>query len=93
MTTLRPAPVPTTQLDYNPTARTYYGDISSTHGLGRVYDDACDEGLTLVSATTGREIVFAVAQIDRDSEGDITVWYLTPATPGAPDIAVVLFND
>jgi hypothetical protein len=47
--------------------------------FGRVYDDACDTGLTLVSQRTGREVVFVVEREDRDAEGDVTLWKLEPA--------------
>jgi len=46
--------------------------------FGQVYDDACDEGIVLVSHKTGREVVCAVEKVDTDSEGDVAGWNLVP---------------
>lgn len=91
---LRPAPVPTAQFNYVAAERKFVGEISSTHGFGRVYDDACDEGLTLVSRT-GREVVFVVDSVERESDGTVTKWTLRPAdrAGATADLRVVLFND
>lgn len=63
--------------------------------FGRVYDDACDEGLTVVSSRTGRQVVFVVDATVRDNDGDITEWVLTPVNPA--DASTVrglrIFND
>jgi hypothetical protein len=75
--TLKPAPVSTRQLTYDPARRTFTGEISSTNGLGRVYADACDDGLTLVSTRTGAELVFVVQHVEYDREGDLMLWELT----------------
>ncbi len=90
--TLKPAPVSTRQLSWFADERRYVGEISSTNGFGRVYDDACDEGLTLVSARTGNEQVFVVADVDVDSEGDVRFWTLKPVDRHL-DVSVTLFND
>lgn len=92
---LRPAPVPAAQLSYNAGLRQYVGEISSTHGFGRVWDDACDQGLTLIGRT-GTEIVFVVIEAHRSADGDTTDWLLRPAAPVEPrlaDLTLVLFND
>lgn len=39
--------------------------------LGRVYDDACDVGLTLVSHRTGAKVVYALHGEKRNSEGEL----------------------
>lgn len=90
---LKPRPVSTAQFSYFGAAAQFVGEVSSTNGLGRVYDDAADEGLTLVSARTGREVVFVVSEVHFDREGDLTHWTLRPATPQAFDVTLVLFND
>lgn len=77
---LRPAPISTRQFSYDRKRYLFTAEISSTAGLGRVYDDACDEGLTLVSARTGTEMVFVVEFVSRDAEGDILFWYLRPVS-------------
>jgi hypothetical protein len=68
------------------------------HGVdfGRVYDDACDVGLTFRSHRTGREVVYVVENEKRDSEGDLLYWDLGPADlrdrrTGVPTIRI--FND
>lgn len=46
---LRPCPVSTDRFHWQPERRLFVGEYSDLNGLGRVYDDACDLGLTLVS--------------------------------------------
>jgi hypothetical protein len=84
MTILKPAPVSSRQFSWHGPRRfgdegEYVGEISSTNGFGRVYDDAADEGLTLVSARTGQEVVFVVDHTERDRDGDVLFWLLRPA--------------
>lgn len=62
--------------------------------LGRVYDDACDVGFTLVTA--GREVTYVERFHSRHPiEGDLLWTDFTPADPRAkshsPDIR--LYND
>jgi hypothetical protein len=90
MAILKPAPVSTRQLAYDATRKLFVGEISSTRGFGRVYDDACDEGLTLVSHLTGAEVVFAVWDKKRDAEGDVLSWELR-SVDGR--YTMTLFND
>lgn len=92
---LRPAPVSTRQFAYDARERKFIGEISDTHGFGRVYDDAADEGLTLVSHRTGAEVVFAVWADRRDADGDVTSWELRPVREVGAMVGVtlVLFND
>ena len=91
---LRPAPVPIRQFTWLPAERLFVGEISSTHGLGRVWDDSCDEGLTIV-ATSGNEVVFAVEKTLRNDEGEMTGWELRPAVRTGPnaDLRLLLLND
>jgi hypothetical protein len=96
MTVLTPARTSTRQLSWQAADRVYAGEISSTNGLGRVFDDACDEGLTLVSARTGREMVFMVDHVTRDEEdGTILVWTLIPVNRADRQLvtSIQLFND
>ena len=94
-TTLRPAPVGTGQFHYDAHTRTFTAEASDTNGLGRVWDDAADEGLTLVSSRTGRERVFVVTDEHRDADGDVTHWTLKSVTGRAVDAqyTLTLFND
>jgi len=91
-TTLNPNPVSTAQLTWNPDAREYVGEISSTHGFGRVWIDSCDEGLTLVSKRTGEHATFVVCHTERDIDGDVAYWILEAADRSV-DVTVRLFND
>ena len=45
--------------------------------LSRVYDDACDLGVLVVSPRTGAEAVFYLASEDTDGE-DVYGWRLRP---------------
>lgn len=58
---------------YSPSDNTFVACASDLRGfrLGRIYDDACDVGFTLISQRTGREIVFALAHEERDRDGDL----------------------
>lgn len=92
---LKPCPVSTDRFNYIASDNTFVADASDLNGFGRVYDDACDLGVTLVSAKTGREVVFVVTAERRDGEGEILFWELRPATldtrrsPGT----VQIYND
>lgn len=71
--------------------------------FGRVYDDACDEGITLVSERTGQHIVFVVDDIDYygpEHEREIGGWRLKPAPEGVrgnrkhlADLRMLIIND
>lgn len=63
------------------------GDKSSL--FSRVYDDACDVGLTLIGRT--REIVFVITEIEKDSEGDLIYYELTSISE--PGWTITIFND
>jgi hypothetical protein len=89
-TVLTARPVSTRQFSYDAASSTFSAEVSSTNGLGRVYADACDVGLTLVSSRTGRSIVFVVTGEDRDGEGDLRAWHL--AAVGAP-YRMIVWND
>jgi len=94
---LHPSPVSTRFFTWCNDIRTFVAEASSLPvKFGRVYADACDEGLTLVSARTGREVVFVIDEIGHDEDDDLTHWDLVvaPGQPGAnPDCRVRVFND
>ena len=92
---LSPKPVSTRQFAWVPETREFVAEISDTNGLGQVYDDACDEGLTLVSARTGNTVVFVVQETHyRDSQGEVGWWILKPASGRSGlDCTITLFND
>lgn len=87
-TTLKPAPVSILQISAV-SGKTFSAEICSTNGLGRVYADSCDTGLTVIG-TTGREVVFVVEDEHRDREQELTHWTLR-STCGT--FTLVLFND
>jgi hypothetical protein len=89
---LKPNPISTTQFTWDKASKTFIGEISSTHGFGRVYNDSADEGLTLVSQWTGREMVFVVEHTERDQDGDVQFWLLKPVDRSLW-ATVKLFND
>lgn len=90
---LTPPATNTRQLTWVPKNREYVGEMSSTNGFGRVYDDACDEGMTLVSSGTGATLVFVVDHTERDVEGDVKFWLLRPVDPRLDAFTVRIFND
>jgi hypothetical protein len=91
--TLRPCPVSAAQFTWCPEERMFVAEASTFgRGLGRVYADACDEGLTLVSRYPGRsDVVFVVERIE-SRDGDALWWDLVPVN-GDPGFTVRIFND
>jgi hypothetical protein len=93
MTVLRPNPVNAAMFMWNAEDRTYFIDMSQLGGFGRVYDDACDEGLTLVERHGLREVVCVVEDQKMDRDNDITMWVLKPVRPyKGPPFTIKVFN-
>jgi len=64
--------------------------------FGRVYDDACDQGLVLVSQRTGMAVTFVVTKTLTQSYGDETEvqgWELKPVEKPWAGMKMVIFND
>lgn len=64
--------------------------------MGPLFDDACDEGFTLVSHLTDKEILYFYADKVYDEEGDVERWNFKECElPGKPyfGTSVVVFND
>lgn len=65
----------------------------------QVYPDSCDEGLTLVSHVTGKEVDYVVNHTEKDKEGEIQFWELIPTkpsirrVPAAKGTKIKIFND
>lgn len=59
-------------------------------GMGLVYDDAADQGITIVGKK--QEITFAVERADFRA-CELVGWHLAPITKGAPNVRVVVIND
>ncbi len=69
-------------------------DFGKNWNFERVWDDACDEGMTIVSHHTGKKVVYAVDHIERDRENDLLYWDLKPADRVDSHLPTVrIFND
>lgn len=94
---LKPSPISTRRFFYQKDAGLLTAEISDFgpgFGFGQVYDDACDEGLTLVSHKTGTEVTYGVEHVERDREGDLLYWDLRPADRKLDYLPTVrIFND
>jgi hypothetical protein len=101
---LRPAPVQISTFTWDPRTRTLSAEASELPPFGRVYDDACDVGFTVLGHHA--EVVFALQEEHRDREGDVTHWTFVPAKPGErsrvttaiklgapPAVSIVVWND
>ena len=77
------APVSTKQLNYDKETKTFSADMSQLDQGRRVnvwrqaYSDACDEGIMVISHTTGKEVMYVVERTD-ENDGDIRGWHLVP---------------
>lgn len=89
---------------YQANTKTFITEASDLGRVGedlfeRIYPDACDEGLVIISDKTNTEMVFFLADTETDPEGDTTAWHLrlTPECvrrrPDLADMRVVIFND
>lgn len=87
---------------YEAANRTFTAEASALAGgsrspFGRVYPDACDEGLVIRGR--GAEIAYAVTEVKRDNDNDLMYWKLTPTpeslrrVPAARGTSVVVLND
>ena len=99
MTVLHPVAVPANLFTWqgnHGTAEhsTLFGPLREGRSFGRVYDDACDEGLTVIG--TREEIVFAVNGTN-SNEGEILGWELCSISrkTGRPDgrFSLLVIND
>jgi hypothetical protein len=44
--------------------------------MSRLYNDACDEGIFVVSEKTGATVKFYLSHTETDGEGDLLAWHL-----------------
>ena len=91
---LNPAPISSNKFQYCSKSNSFIAEASELRGfkLGRVYDDACDEGFSIVSEKTGKSAVFAlVAEIIHNEE--LGGWNFVCVTPGLKHLKAVIFND
>jgi hypothetical protein len=92
MTLLRPRPVNATRFLWDADTRTYTIDMSMLGGFGRAFDDACDEGLTLVERHGLREVVCVVDDTVKNRDGDVIIWVLKPWRYKGPPFTVEVLN-
>ncbi len=64
----------------------------------QIYDDACDIGIAIRSAITGKVVGFSLHKIKKDADGDIQFWeyHLCPEyarDPKCKGLKVIIFND
>lgn len=93
---LSPCPLHSDYFSYHADSQTFAAELSDLKGkfyVDRVYDDACDEGFTIVSARTGKKAVFALNGHEKDAEGDLLLMNYVCVTPGLKNLRAVLFND
>ena len=90
---LKPVPISSTKFLFR--KNTFIGEASELKDLklGRVYDDACDMGFTIISEKTGKGVVFAQTEDTLDAEGDLLSINFVSVTPGLTHLKVVIFND
>jgi hypothetical protein len=90
---LMPMPVSSKLFTY--ANQTFVSELSMFKGkaFGQVFDDACDEGFSVISEKTGNHVVFAFDHYDHDGEGDMTAMHFKCVTPGFKTLTAVLLND
>ena len=94
--------IPMNAFFYHAEDRCFTQEISSLERrynlFGQLYDDACDQGFTMVSQKTGVEVSFYLSK-DIDRAGDEGGWEFEPIpesvrkTPAAKGLKVIIFND
>ena len=92
---LTPPAVSTENLMWHAETSTFVAEASDLGvGFGRVYDDACDVGLTLVSRYVDRQpIVMVVNHEERDADNDVLYWDLVSADFKPIGFTVRVYND
>lgn len=91
---LKPSPICSSMFVFN--NNTFIGEISDfgpKFDFGRVYDDACDEGFSIISKKTGKHAVFAFENHETDLEGELIAWVFKCVTPGLKYLEAKIFND
>jgi hypothetical protein len=62
------------------------------HFFSRIYDDAGDVGLTIISGRTQKECTFFLQSTHTNLNGDIESFEFLPLDPVGGDTKVVVFN-
>lgn len=81
---------------YHPGSRSFSIEASMLGATkvepSRVYNDACDEGFTLVSHRTGDEVIVALDRVDYNGD-DVLAWEYASIWPRGANIRLSVFND
>ena len=94
MTVLRPTPVSTRDLSYKAKTGIFTAEASSIPRPGRVYDDACDLGFTVISHLSLNKVVFVEHAEKRDADDLLYTDYLPVAERGwVRPVLLRVFND
>lgn len=101
MSVMRTAPVSTRHFTWLGSPRMFVAEASTLEANGiypaQVFDDAIDEGYTLVSERTGREVTVGANHTERDREGDLLFTDYVPVDARGPQrhpaFTVRVFND
>ena len=74
-------------------------DLGTRFTMRPLYDDACDVGFALMSASTAQVAIFSLDRVETDTEGETIAWYFTPITEsikenkGLEGTKVIIYND
>jgi len=91
---LQPSPISSSKFTYSEGKFiSEASDLGRQFMLGRVYDDACDEGFTIISEKTGNSAVFALHKENINADNETTDWEFVCVTPGLKFLKAVIFND
>ena len=65
-----------------PGSKKYVAEASTANvrRFGRIYSDACDEGLLLYNPATGAHILVSVSREERSADNEIEAWVLKPTS-------------
>jgi hypothetical protein len=90
---LKPAPISSSKFAFENGVFSAEASELKDLKLGRIYDDSCDMGFTIISEKTGNGVVFAQTEDTLDTEGDLISINFVSVTPGMTNLKVVIFND
>lgn len=88
--------ISTKQFDWIPELDEFMAEASGLRGmhfLGRLYDDATDQGFVLVSHKSGARIPVYLANVETDKEGEVVGWEFKPTDSRITNWHVFITND
>lgn len=80
-------------------ASAFISDFGQDFRFERIYPDACDQGVSVVSEKSGKVAKYAVERELTDGEGELQGWRLTPtretlrALPQLSGKNLMIYND